>query len=92
MEKGIDTFQDDNSLFIHDNFYIFDCDGNKIYFGLSKNKKDKISNLYAPLQHITFTSKNLDNFVEFEIFAIIGWMGGFLSMVIMGVLTVMNKE
>ncbi len=67
MEKGIQTFQDDNSLFIYDNFYIFDCDGNKIYFGLSKNKKDKISNLYAPLQHITFTSTNLDNFVEFYV-------------------------
>ena len=32
------------------------------------------------------------HFVEFEIFAIIGWMGGFLSMVIMGILIVMNKE
>ncbi len=66
-EKGIDTFQDDNSLFIHDNFYIFDCDGNKIYFGLSKNKRDQISNLYAPLQHITFTSENLDGFVDFYV-------------------------
>ena len=67
MEKGIKTFQDDHSLFIHDNFYILDCDGNKIYFGLAKNKKDKISHLYAPLQHITFTSENLDNFVDFYV-------------------------
>jgi catechol 2,3-dioxygenase len=67
MEKGIKTFQDDKSLFNHDNFYIFDCDGNKIYFGLAKTKRDQISNLYAPLQHITFTSENLDNFVDFYV-------------------------
>ena len=67
MEKGIKTFQDDNSLFIDDNFYILDCDGNKIYFGLAKNKKDQNSNLYGPLQHITFTSENLDNFVDFYV-------------------------
>ena len=42
MEKGIKTFQDNKSLFNHDNFYILDCDGNKIYFGLAKNKKDQI--------------------------------------------------
>ena len=26
IEKGIKTFQDDKSLFNHDNFYIVDCD------------------------------------------------------------------
>jgi len=67
MEKGIKTFQDNKSLFNCDNFYIFDCDGNKIYFGLEKNKKDQASNLYAPLQHITFTSENLDKFVDFYV-------------------------
>lgn len=67
MEKGIKTFQDDRSLFGKDNFFISDCDGNKIYFGLNKNRKEKSSNLYAPLQHITFTSKNLDNFVQFYV-------------------------
>ena len=67
IEKSIKTYQDDHSLFIHDNFYILDCDGNKIYFGLAKNKKDQISHLYAPLQHITFTSENLDNFVDFYV-------------------------
>ena len=67
MERGIKTFQDDHSLFLHDNFYILDCDGNKIYFGLAKNKKDQNSNLYGPLQHITFTSENLDNFVDFYV-------------------------
>ena len=66
-EKGIKTVQDDKSLFDHDNFYIIDCDGNKIYFGVAKNKKDKISRLYAPLQHITFTSENLDGFVDFYV-------------------------
>ena len=35
MEKGLKTVQDDKSLFDRDNFYIFDCDGNKIYFGFS---------------------------------------------------------
>ena len=48
MEKGVKTFQDNKSLFDNDNFYILDCDGNKIYFGLAKNKKDQISSLYAP--------------------------------------------
>ncbi len=67
MEKGVKTFQDNNSLFIHDNFYILDCDRNKIYFGLAENKKDQISNFHAPLQHITFTSKNLDDFVDFYV-------------------------
>ena len=67
MEKGLKTVQDDKSLFDHDNFYILDCDGNKIYFGLAKNKKDQNSNLYGPLQHITFTSENLDNFVDFYV-------------------------
>ena len=66
-EKGIKTFQDNKSLFNRDNFYVFDCDGNKIYFGLAKNKKDQSSNLYAPLQHITFTSEDLDNFVDFYV-------------------------
>ena len=41
MEKGLKTDQDDKSLFDQDNFYILDCDGNKIYFGLAKNKKDQ---------------------------------------------------
>ncbi len=67
MEKGIKTFQDDKSLFKNNNFYILDCDENKIYFGLAENKKDQISNLYGPIQHITFTSENLNNFVDFYV-------------------------
>ena len=67
MEKGLKTVQDDKSLFDHDNFHILDCDGNKIYFGLAKNKNDQNSNLYGPLQHIPFTSANLDNFVDFYV-------------------------
>ena len=67
MGKGIETTQDNESLFDKDNFFILDCDGNKIYFGLNKNKKEKNSKLYAPLQHITFTSTNLDNFVQFYV-------------------------
>ena len=67
MKKGVETDQDNNSLFGNNNFFILDCDGNKIYFGLNKNRKDQSSNLYAPIQHITFTSKNLDNFIEFYV-------------------------
>mgnify|MGYP001226243304 CR=1 FL=1 len=67
MKKGVETAQDNNSLFGNNNFFILDCDGNKIYFGLNKNRKDQSSNLYAPIQHITFTSKNLDNFIEFYV-------------------------
>ena len=67
MKKGTETAKDNNSLFGNNNFFILDCDGNKIYFGLNKNRKDQSSNLYAPIQHITFTSKNLDNFIEFYV-------------------------
>ena len=67
MEKGIKTAQDNKSLFDHDNFYILDCDRNKIYFGISKTRKEQKSDLYAPLQHITFTSSNLVNFVDFYV-------------------------
>ena len=68
MEKGIETAQDNKSLFSDkDNFFILDCDGNKIYFGLNKRSKEKDSKLHAPLQHITFTSTNLDNFVQFYV-------------------------
>ena len=66
-EKGIETTQDKKSLFDKDNFFILDCDGNKIYFGLNKNRKENNSKLYAPLQHVTFTSTNLDNFVQFYV-------------------------
>ena len=68
MERGIETSQDNNSLFSDkDSFFILDCDGNKIYFGLNKRSNEKDSKLHAPLQHITFTSTNLDNFVQFYV-------------------------
>ena len=68
MEKGIETTHDKKSIFFDkNNFFILDCDGNKIYFGLNKTREEKNSTLYAPLQHITFTSKNLDNFVQFYV-------------------------
>ena len=68
MERGIETSQDNNSLFSDkDSFFILDCDCNKIYFGLNKRSKEKDSKLHAPLQHITFTSTNLDNFVQFYV-------------------------
>ena len=67
IEKGIKVTQDNASLFDKDNFFILDCDGNKIYFGLNKNRKEKSSSLNGPLQHITFTSTNLDNFVQFYV-------------------------
>ena len=67
MKKGTETAKDNNSLFGNNNFFILDCDGNKIYFGINKSRKDQSSTLYAPIQHITFTSKNLDNFIEFYV-------------------------
>ena len=67
IEKGVKVTQDNASLFDKDNFFILDCDGNKIYFGLNKNRKEKSSSLNGPLQHITFTSTNLDNFVQFYV-------------------------
>ena len=66
-ENNIETTHDNKSLFTKENFFILDCDGNKIYFGLNKNNREKSSNLYAPLQHITYTSKNLDDFVDFYV-------------------------
>ena len=60
--------------------------------GISLTMKKKFYTVISALFAIAGVSAILDNFVEFEIFAIIGWMGGFLSMVIMGVLTIINKE
>ena len=57
MERGIETSQDNKSLFSDkDSFFILDYDGNKIYFGLNKRSKEKDSKLHAPLQHITSVS------------------------------------
>ncbi len=67
MENDVKTAQDNQSLFDGNSFFILDCDGNKIYFGINKNRKEQNSDLYAPLQHITFMSSNLDNFVEFYV-------------------------
>ena len=41
MEKGIKTFQDGESLFGEDNFFVSDCDSNKIYSGSTKIEKKK---------------------------------------------------
>ncbi len=60
--------------------------------GISLTMKKKFYTVISAIFAIAGVSAILDNFVEFEIFAIIGWMGGFLSMVIMGLLTLMNKE
>ena len=67
MDNGIKTTQDNKSLFDENSFFILDCDGNKIYFGINKDRKEQNPYLYAPLQHITFTSSNLDNFVQFYV-------------------------
>ena len=67
MENGIKTSQDNKSLFEENSFFILDCDDNKIYFGVNKDTKEQSPYLYAPLQHITFTSSNLDNFVQFYV-------------------------
>ena len=63
-----------------------------IILGTALTMKKKFYTVISAIFAIAGVSAILDNFVEFEIFAIIGWMGGFLSMVIMGVLTLMNKE
>ena len=60
--------------------------------GIALTMKKKFYTVISALFAIAGVCAILDAFVEFEIFAIIGWMGGFLSMVIMGILIVMNKE
>ena len=67
IENGVKTSKDNKSLFDENSFFILDCDGNKIYFGINKDRKEQNPYLYAPLQHITFASSNLDNFVRFYV-------------------------
>ena len=63
--KDVRVIEDNGSLFDRENFAVLDPDKNKIYFGLANKKKEPLSNLHAPLQHITFSSKNVEAFTEF---------------------------
>ena len=59
--------------------YIFELyNGNQLFIlGISLTMKKKFYTVISALFAIAGVSAILDNFVEFEIFAIIGWMGGF---------------
>ena len=63
-----------------------------IILGTALTMKKKFYTVISAIFAIAGVFAILDGFSELEIFAIIGWMGGFLSMVIMGILTVINKE
>ena len=65
LSKGVKVVEDNLSLFEKQNFAILDHDKNKIYFGVSDKRKEPLSDLHGPLQHITFSSKNVNNFIEF---------------------------
>jgi catechol 2,3-dioxygenase-like lactoylglutathione lyase family enzyme len=65
MSKEIEIIEDSQSLFEGENFAVLDSDLNKIYFGLADKKKGPKSILHGPLQHITFASKNVQDFVNF---------------------------
>ena len=65
LSKGVKIIEDNHSLFERQNFAILDHDKNKIYFGVSDKMKEPLSDLHGPLQHITFSSKNVNNFTEF---------------------------
>lgn len=65
LSKGLKIIEDKQSLFKKQNFAILDQDKNKVYFGISDKKKEPSSDLYGPLQHITFSSKDVNGFIRF---------------------------
>lgn len=60
--------------------------------GISLTMKKKFYTWISAIFAITGISAILSNFIELEVLDLIGWMGSFIFIVIMGVLTVMNKD
>ena len=69
--NGIETLDYETPFFDKGSFSVKDPDGNTIVFGLSNNKEGIAysssfkDHMYAPLQHLTFKSKNVERFEKF---------------------------
>ncbi len=59
IEKSISHFFDSDA------FGVKDPDSNLLIFGLDKKENQKFEGMHAPLQHLTFASKNVEAFEKF---------------------------
>ena len=66
-EEGIEVISLQPDLFQNDAISIVDQDGHNISFGLSKPNMNAKSVLNGPLQHLTFSTLNVEKFVDFYV-------------------------
>ena len=66
-EEGIEVINLQPDLFQNDAISIVDQDGHNISFGLSKPNMNAESFLKGPLQHLTFSTLNVEKFVDFYV-------------------------
>ena len=66
-EEGIEVINLQPDLFQSDAISIVDQDGHNISFGLSKPNMNAESVLNGPLQHLTFSTLNVEKFVDFYV-------------------------
>ena len=66
-EEGIEVINLQPDLFQNDAISIVDQDGHNISFGLSKPNMNAESVLNGPLQHLTFSTLNVEKFVDFYV-------------------------
>ena len=66
-EEGIEVINLQPDLFQNDAISIVDQDGHNISFGLSKPNMNAESFLNGPLQHLTFSTLNVEKFVDFYV-------------------------
>jgi len=71
LSKDVEIFDYETPFFTKFSFGVKDPDGNILIFGLSENKEGIVysssftDKIYAPLQHLTFKSKNVEKFEKF---------------------------
>ncbi len=66
-KEGIEVIKLQPDLFQNDAISIVDQDGHNISFGLSKPNMNAESVLNGPLQHLTFSTLNVEKFVDFYV-------------------------
>ena len=66
-EEGIEVINLQPDLFQNDAISIVDQDGHNISFGLPKPNMNAESVLNGPLQHLTFSTLNVEKFVDFYV-------------------------
>ena len=66
-EEGIEVINLQPDLFQNDAISIVDQDGHNISFGLSKPNMNAESVLNGPLQHLTFSTLDVEKFVDFYV-------------------------